>query len=563
MDTEYKQTKKEIQQNVVNHLYWKSCGRDDQAAVRSLYRNREIDSIYGLEETGLLDDFFHFLRTHDICSKIEKLNSSEIKRVMVSITQYVLLYMEKVIYGIKHMDSLEELLFSDESAMRLVGFNAHQVKNGICRRGESRRKNNNRMGAITPETLANNLVKIPIRQVENFFNNCIKSLARAKTFPQKLSAIIDATDIETKKEFPGAGSVTRRKEIVDKWGRIKTIEVTVWGFKLIALFAVGVRIPLAIKVVQIQRHESKFTQGLIRRAVENLGYHSKIIYLMADRGFLDGKTLWWLHKDKKIHFVLPVKEKMDIKEDARQSAQLGSSEVSYKRREKTVKRGTGKGAYHEQLVTEVYGVSALNTYAAYGKPGHDKDKHKKSFKANPINAIVVTQWQGHTYGWERSKVFVTNMEVSKDPMGVLEAYEKRSIIENSLFRQTKQSLNLKYPIKKTKEGMYVHLFFTMSIFALINAYRGWTEKEYSMMKNGQECGLERFWKRLKAENRNKVIIFVDDVYGILDVAECMLLLNVKVKDFEKIEATRREILTKWNLLEGKPSPQEPSGAMPT
>ena len=116
MDIGDRQNKEEVQQNLVDNLYWKSSARDDQSAVRSLYQNREIDSIYGLEESGLLDDFFHFLRTHNICSKIEKLNSPEIKRVMVSITQYVLLYMEKVIYGIKHMDSLEELLFSDESS---------------------------------------------------------------------------------------------------------------------------------------------------------------------------------------------------------------------------------------------------------------------------------------------------------------------------------------------------------------------------------------------------------------------------------------------------------------
>ena len=103
--------------------------------------------------------------------------------------------------------------------------------------------------------------------------------------------------------------------------------------------------------------------------------------------------------------------------------------------------------------------------------------------------------------------------------------------------------------------MHLHLFFTMSIFALINAYRDWAESQYSMIKNGKECGLERFWKKLKAENRNKVIIFVDQVYGILDVAECMLLLNVKVKDFENIEATQKEILTKWNLLDVKPLPQ--------
>ncbi len=127
-----RQTKEEVQNNLVNNLYWKSSGRDDQAAVRQLYIKREIDAIYGLEETGLLDDFFHFLQTRDIWSKVEKLNSPEIKRVMVNITQYVVLYMQKVIYCIKCMDSIEELLFSDQAAMRLVGFNAHQVKNGVC-----------------------------------------------------------------------------------------------------------------------------------------------------------------------------------------------------------------------------------------------------------------------------------------------------------------------------------------------------------------------------------------------------------------------------------------------
>lgn len=542
-----KQSQEEVQHNVVDNLYWKSCRRDDKAVVQSLYINREIDSIYGLEETGLLDDFFHFLQDRDIWSKVEKLNSPQIKRVMVSITQYVVLYMEKVIYGIKHMDSLEELLFCDQSAMRLVGFNAHQVKDGICKRGVSRRKAKDRIGPITPETLAINLVKIPIRQMENFFNNCIKSLAKAKTFPKKLRVVIDGTDIETKKDFPGAGSVTREVEIVNKKGQMQTIEVTVWGYKLIALFAVGVKIPIAIKVVQIQRHESSFTEGLIKTAQENLGRYSKITELMADRGFLDGQTLWWLHEKMKIRFVLPVKKGMHIREDARQVAKAGGSEVSFKRRVQKVTRGTGKEAYPEEMVTEVYGVSQLNSYDAYGVPGHDKDKNKKSFSPNPINAIVVTQWENHKYGWEKSKVFVTNMDVLQDPFLAFDAYDERSIIENSLFRQTKQSLHLKYPIKKTKEGMHLNLIFTMSIFALINAYRQWTEKQYSMMKDGQECGLERFWKKLKAENKNKVIIFVDDKYGIMDVAECMALLKVKVKDLGDIEATRKKILNRYGI----------------
>ena len=64
--------------------------------------------------------------------------------------------------------------------------------------------------------------------------------------------------------------------------------------------------------------------------------------------------------------------------------------------------------------------------------------------------------------------------------------------------------------------------------------------------------LSVFGKKLKSENRNKVIIFVDDMYGIIDVAECIFELNVKVKDFETMEASRKEILERWNLLDLTP-----------
>lgn len=200
-----KQTKEEVQQNLIDNLFWKSCIRNDKAVAQTLWEAREIDSIFGLEETGLLDDFFHFLQVFNIWPNIEKLNSSEIKRVMVSITHFVVLYMLKVIYGIKHMDSLRELLFSDQAAMRFVGFNAHQIKYGVCNRGDHKRKNKEKTGPITPETLSDNLVKISIRQMESFFNNCIKCLAKGKIFPKKLRVIIDGTDIETREDFPVRG----------------------------------------------------------------------------------------------------------------------------------------------------------------------------------------------------------------------------------------------------------------------------------------------------------------------------------------------------------------------
>jgi hypothetical protein len=239
---------------------------------------------------------------------------------------------------------------------------------------------------------------------------------------------------------------------------------------------------------------------------------------------------------------------MIIKEDARKIAQLGGDEVSFKRREKIVVRGSGSNSFEEKIVTEIYGVSELNTYAAYGPPGHGKNGDKKSFKANPINAIVVTQWENHNYAWEKSKVFVTDMQVLPDPFIAFDAYDERSIIENSLFRQTKQSLHLEYPINKTQEGIRLHCIFTMSVFALMNAYKQWADKQYSAIKDGQECGLKRFWKKLKAQNRDKVIIFKGNLYGVMDIAECMFLLNVKVKEFENYDEKQREVLKRYGVV---------------
>ena len=44
-----------------------------------------------------------------------------------------------------------------------------------------------------------------------------------------------------------------------------------------------------------------------------------------------------------------------------------------------------------------------------------------------------------------------------------------------------------------------------------------------------------------------MIIFVDHIYGIMDIAECMLRLNVKVKDFENVEASKTGILKRYGV----------------
>lgn len=79
------------------------------------------------------------------------------------------------------MSALPRLLFSNEGAMRLVGFNAHQVENGVCRRGEHRRKKA-KQEPICDDVLANNIVKIPLAAIVQVFNRVVRLLARSGVF---------------------------------------------------------------------------------------------------------------------------------------------------------------------------------------------------------------------------------------------------------------------------------------------------------------------------------------------------------------------------------------------
>jgi hypothetical protein len=64
-------------------------------------------------------------------------------------------------------------LFSDEAVMQLVGFNAQQVRQGICQRGATKRQGERSPGPICPEMLANNIWKVNLRDLESLFNGAI------------------------------------------------------------------------------------------------------------------------------------------------------------------------------------------------------------------------------------------------------------------------------------------------------------------------------------------------------------------------------------------------------
>jgi len=71
---------------------------------------------------------------------LEQACGTAIQREMLPFTQYVLLYGLKTLFGIESINALQACCSGDEALMQLVGFNAQQVRDGVCQRGARKRQ---------------------------------------------------------------------------------------------------------------------------------------------------------------------------------------------------------------------------------------------------------------------------------------------------------------------------------------------------------------------------------------------------------------------------------------
>jgi Transposase DDE domain len=535
------QTREDVAQNLAERLCWQAARRDDSRVARRLYRRQVVDGVYRLDEGALLDDFFYFLEQLGVVDWLSDVRSTTIQREMVPVVQYVLLYSLKTLFGVDSMNALPPLLFSDEALMRLVGFNAQQVRQGVCQRGAATRQGPRATGPICPDTLAANIVQLNVRDLEVLFNHVIRALANAGVLAAKVTGIVDATDLETTAQYEGCGQVTRTRKITDKRGHVQEIEVTVYGWKLIVLIEARTKIPLAAKVVPIQEHETLSLRALVTQARTNLAGHARLHKVVFDKGFLDGVDLWWLAQ-RDMLFVVPAKDNMAVTIDAQAQAAAGEG-VSVGRRAHTVRHGQGKTAWTERLETEVVGITGLTSYDQYGTPEHGRHHNRRDFQANPLNAVVVRKWNGHAYGPSGKTVFLTNAAVDK-PLQPFDDDDDRSLIENCCIKEAKQQWNLKHPPQKTGRAVRVHVLFTLLLFALATAYRWQCEQEET---GGEPVGWQRWRRQLLERTRDQIIVFAQGFYGIFHMAEYSLLLGVKIKDRPPEIGTYPQILAKYGL----------------
>jgi len=551
------QTVEDCKQTLHERLEWELAERDDAVVAQALARGEEMDGVYSLEEAGLLDGFFHWLEEIGVLERLQQVEMAGVKRVLYVGFQLVLLYFLKVLLGIESMNSLPELLFSCGSAMTLVGFNARQVREGLTRRGDDKRKEKRKQGPVSPQTLATYLCKIPIQVLEDCFNGCILCLALAGLFPPLVGVILDASDIETTAKYEGCGKTKRDEWFQDKEGHWRVRERVLFGWKVLVVLEAFTRLPIAVKVVLIQEWEGNYTLEMLDLAQANLGACSRIVKGVIDRGFLDGETLYQLDQ-RGLIFVIPAKGNMSVAADARGLAFGGYGAVQERTQE--VSRGHGRTGWVERLRTRVVGLSELTTYDEYGPEGAAAQRNRKDYEGRPLNAIVVLEWENQVYEREKAPVFLTNAPV-EDPWVAFDDYDDRSLIENVTFREGKQGWHLEHAPQKNERGVTVHVLFTLLVMALTTGYRLWCRRQVEA-EAGEEAvaeaeaqgillepvGIRALRRRLRRENREKVIIFWEGKYGIFHLIEVWLLLGARVKDIPPEIESREAVWRKYGIV---------------
>jgi len=538
---------------VQERLNWQVAWRDEGKVAQALYAGESIDEMHHLSDAGLLDEFFVFLKELGMLEAFEQVSLTGVKRTLIPTVQFVLLYFLKVLLGGESMNELPRVLFSDLALMELVGFNAHQCENGLTKRGDASRLTKKKQGPITAQCLADNICKITQEEMERLFNTMVHLLARRGWFTGTLLVALDGSKVPTPPSYEGCGKIKQTRKVKVKGQKEPvTEEYYVYGWKVLVLIEVQTRLPLAMKLVPIQDYEGKWLVPLLEQAQQNLGTHACIGTIVVDRGYLDGEDLWRVHQ-KGIIFVICGKSSMAVTQDAQGLAKAERAVV----RESLVRRGHGKSATDQRVRTELVGLEALTSYDQYGEAEVTQHAHRSDYVGQPINAVVVRKWENRlpkTGG----TVYLTNGAVH-DPFVVFDTYDWRSVIENGIFKEGKHPWHLlKFP-KRTQAAVVVHGHLTLLVMGLTTAFRLWQKQQAtaptaltavlptlsSALLGGE--GIVRWRKRLQEENRDKIIVFIGQDYGVFHLAEFAILTHLPIRILPSSLGSPQAVLQRFGI----------------
>ncbi len=478
------------------YMAWKHLTCNQKEVAKRLAHGGGCDYAHD-GSWGFFDRFMIFLKGVNYLATLD-LDGAGYARKMITIAKLLLTYQARVLLGIDSVNKIPHLLFGDIGLLMTLGWTAIQIKEGVCKRGEGKHN-----GPVHKDTLPDCLERLGCEEITKCLNDGIKLLRKIGIRFSGIFAL-DATDLTTTVKCKGRGAKRIEHKKRDKDGNLVVIPEIIHGFKLLLVFDVFNRYVVAAKMVQIQENENPYLLEMVDQARKNIGQDA-IRLLLVDRGFLDGGRLWHLKHKMGIDFVIPAKTDMIITNDIRGMRDLPEDEYLHRQQWET-----------EKGTVRAVGVAGLRTFDEY------RDPKRKSAEGAPINAAMVTCWDGWEYKPGKEKVFLTSLDVNK-PRVVIDEYDLRSLIENCGNRDLKQGwLINKYP-KKQVDAIRAHVYLTIGMFNMTLAYRSDEGEEIT-----SEC-IRRYRVKTMLRARHKCMIVCGDHYAIFDLEELMMLLGQPVR----------------------------------
>ena len=540
---------------------WQTATRDDAQVASALHETRTMDQVYPLSEAAFFDELFHYLREIGAWELLEDLDPKNREGALYPFLTFVLVTIMRCVGGVQSMLATRDVLLTDEALMGVLGFNAAQVRDGSNDRGLSRRtKPVEIRGAFSYETVADNIVAVGKDKLVAMFNGVVRCLAKQGIFPKRIDALLDATDDEATpgyetddgKEVP---SVTREKRPDVRANRpAKKTKVTVFGWKVWVVWEPVSRIPLAIAIDGINVADNEHAYEVVAQSRKNVEGYATIRSVALDRGFLDGNLLSKIDGEGAIVY-LPAKSNLTITTDAREIARRAEAlaaqgraldGTTYKERVEKVQRGAGKNATVEERKTVVVGIRELPC-DWWREGGSSSAATSKSFEPKLLNATVVLRWDGAPADAEKEVVFLTT-DPANDPFVAFDAYDDRSLIENTCNREAKESWFLEHHPKRSEAGMRLHAYFVFMCMGLVSAFRCYKEQALEAELTGEDTGIARFRRQLALKNRDKVVVFCGEHFGIFRNFEFALLLGATVCDRALMGESQRTVLQRYGAL---------------
>jgi hypothetical protein len=553
----------EASHRIAERLTWCTASRDQAGIAKDLAEHKEISEVYGLGEAGLFDEFFYFLEELGIMKFFMGLEPGRTQRTSnVKFPAVILIYLMRIVAGLRFFWHIDPVILCSQPLMRLVGFNGRQIREGTCARGNKtpvpkagnvsdqaheESQPSPIRGPYCPDSIAGYIQFITATALERLFNGVVAILAAHSFFPKKIHALLDASEIQSTEQCSGCGKVTKEKapELRRRKKRIRKVLETVFGFKIWVVWDPTSRLPLALRFATIEVPDIDQAREVVEQAISNLAEQATIVSLAIDRGFTDGKFLWWLHI-MHIIFHIPAKTNMHVYPDALSLTDSGIRQT----RDKTRSVGSGKNKTSVVDHWDVVGIEQLTSAGFYGELGSGSHENRKDFIANPINAVVVLDdpYKRNNPNSD-TLVILTNGPVTK-PLTVYDGYDARSEIENGFFREAKQGWFIQRPARNHIDAFRSHVYLTIAMMALTAAFQTWMDRQDKLAQKGQETGIRKFREKVRQENGNKLIVFDEDRYAIFDTYEVFILCgtNVRKPTGEPEVISKRDILIKYGAL---------------